>query len=341
MNRTQIEWVQFSSNPLHVVDRETGKRGWFCEKVSPGCAHCCASKLNVRRGTGHEYLPENSDKVEWRLNERELETILRRRKPTRIFVGDMVDLWHEDVPDEFIEQVFVTMVNAQQHIFQVLTKRPERFVAWCENYWLPRWAAVSRKLPPNIWAGTSVENQHWADRRVPEIIKAPTVVHFLSCEPLLGALDLRPWLSRCQLCFEPLQSDVHEDHEPLCLSWVILGGESAGPPERALVERCDDERHDERRHATGDTAFRCDLCQSTGWRPKPEALGWVRDIQRQCVAAGVPFFFKGWSGPTPKSGGRMLDGRTWNETPQEVPLIRESLPLQALPANEMEEEPTA
>ena len=71
MNKTSIEWCDMSSNPLYVVDKETGKRGWFCEKVSPGCAHCYASALNVRRGTGHAYLPANRDKVEWRLDGRE------------------------------------------------------------------------------------------------------------------------------------------------------------------------------------------------------------------------------------------------------------------------------
>src|SRR3990167_9127804 len=123
MNRTSIEWTDFSSNPIYAVDRETGKRGWFCEKISPGCSSCYASALNVRRGTGHEYLPENRDKVEFRLNERELEAILRRRKPARIFVGNMLDLWHEDIPDEFLREIFRTMFDAQQHIFQLLTKR--------------------------------------------------------------------------------------------------------------------------------------------------------------------------------------------------------------------------
>ena len=200
MNKTSIEWTDFSSNPLYVVDRETGKRGWFCEKVSPGCANCYASALNIRRGTGHAYLPANRDKVEWRLNERELEAILRRRKPARIFMCDMTDLFHEDVPFGFIDQIWEAMRQAHQHTFQVLTKRPERM-----RLYLRDWAPL-----PNVWLAVSVENQRMADERIPVLLDTPAAVRFLSCEPLLGPLDLTPWLTplpeleaeTCQRCNE-------------------------------------------------------------------------------------------------------------------------------------------
>src|SRR3972149_6581634 len=170
MNRTSISWTDFSSNPLYVVDKATGKRGCFCEKVSPGCAHCYASALNVRRGTSHAYLPANRDKVEWRLNERELEAILRRRKPTRIFMCDMLDIAHEDVPFGFIEEMWLTMHKATHHTFFILTKRPERMRQLLTNSPM---AYFGRNPLPNVWLGVSVENQRMADERHPLLRDTP------------------------------------------------------------------------------------------------------------------------------------------------------------------------
>src|SRR3972149_967710 len=173
MNRTSIEWCDFSSNPIYAVDKATGKRGWFCEKISPGCASCYASKRNVRRGTGHEYLPENRDKVEWRGNGRELEAILRRKKPARIFLMDMSDLFHEDVPDTFIAAIFQAMTDAPQHQFQCLTKRPERMRLFLDaKEGLGSVAAFTgyRYPPPNVHLGVSVENQK-ATWRIEELMR--------------------------------------------------------------------------------------------------------------------------------------------------------------------------
>jgi len=211
---------------------------------------------------------------------------------------------------------------------------------------------------PNVWLGVSVENQYRADRRIPVLLDTPAAVRFLSCEPLLGALDLTPWLTplpemeseTCQRCNETgeeviccddlcANSDecIHGDGYAPCsecggvgqiiqnarpaIDWVICGGESGamstrGGPERALVERCGDERHEERWHATGDVAYRCDLCQSTGWRPKPQALEWVRSLVVQCQQAGVPLLMKQWGGPKPASGGRLVDGKLYHEFPK-------------------------
>src|SRR3990170_3702838 len=162
-------------------------------------ANCYASALNIRRGTGHAYLPANRDKVEWRLNERELAAILRRRKPARIFMCDMTDLFHEDVPDEFIAAIWKTIANAPQHTFQVLTKRPERMRAFLHRTEGLGAVADFTGTPyplPNVWLGVSVENQRMADERIPVLLDTPAAVRFLSCEPLLGPLDLRPWLER-------------------------------------------------------------------------------------------------------------------------------------------------
>src|SRR3990170_4532127 len=242
MNKTSISWTDFSSNPLYVLDKETGKRGWFCEKVSPGCAHCYASALNIRRGTGHAYLPANREKVEWRLNEGELEAIEQRRKPTRIFMCDMTDLFHEDVPDAFIDRILYTMETAPHHTFQVLTKRPARMRRALRRYRAAR--CMTPSMMPNVHLGVSVENQRLADERIPVLLDTPATVRFLSCEPLLGPLDLTPWL-RCQACGYSKADRAHWGDHRLCpapgatIDWVIVGGESGpGSAERKLVERC-------------------------------------------------------------------------------------------------------
>ena len=125
------------------------------------------------------------------------------KSPRRIFVNSMSDLFHEEVPFEYIRQVFDVMAQADRHIFQVLTKRHDRLLELSK--YLP-W-------PPNIWMGVSVENQYWADRRIPALVEVPAAVRFLSVEPLLKSLTLGPYLKDVQ--------------------WVIVGGES-GPKARPV-----------------------------------------------------------------------------------------------------------
>ena len=240
---------------------------------------------------------------------------LRWKKPRRVFVNSMSDLFHETVPDEFLDQVFAVMARSDgtklpgrprvhrllgAHTFQVLTKRPERMHRYLSDpetqyriastvakayvgFYPARggcdWKPWTPWPLPNVHPGVSVEDQARANERIQWLLTTPAAVRFLSVEPLLGPVDLWPWLS---LSLRPI-------------SWVIVGGESGGSPERALVVH--------------NAKFR------DKWLPKHEALAWVRSLRDQCVAAGVPFFFKQWGGPTPKSGGRMLDGRTWDEYP--------------------------
>jgi protein gp37 len=170
-------------------------------------------------------------------------------------------------------------------------------------------------LLPNVWLGVSVENQARADERIPLLLDTPAAVRFVSAEPLLGPLNLHRYVWD-----EP--SGLAGDWER-GLDWCIVGGESGGPPERRLVERCETSSgmpyH--QFNIEGEPPERAGRihkpCSGTGWRPKPEALEWVRSIRDQCQAAGVPFFFKQWGGPTPKSGGRLLDGREWGEMPRQ------------------------
>jgi protein gp37 len=184
---SSIEWTEATWNPV------TG-----CTKVSPGCAHCYAETFAERfRGVpGHPY----EGGFDLQLRPERLDQPLEWKRPRLIFVNSMSDLFHPDVSLEFIQRVFDTMVRAHWHAFQVLTKRSERLAELADE--LP-W-------PDNVWMGVSVENQRWASR-IDDLRQVPAAVRFLSCEPLLG----------------PLQLDLAGIH------WVIAGGES-GPRARRM-----------------------------------------------------------------------------------------------------------
>lgn len=187
-DNSTIEWTEATWNPV------TG-----CTKVSPGCAHCYAETFAERfRGVlGHPY--EHGFDLQLRPERLTLPSTWKR--PRRIFVNSMSDLFHPQVPDEYISDVFNAMRDADQHIYQVLTKRPERAASLAPN--LAPW-------PGHVWMGTSVENQHWTTR-IDALRQVPAAIRFLSCEPLLGPLALS------------LQG-IH---------WVIVGGES-GPKARPM-----------------------------------------------------------------------------------------------------------
>ena len=259
MGDTTIEWTDKTWNPV------TG-----CTKVSQGCKHCYAETI-ANRMWAQQY-PPNSDGSQRRFTDvrchpERLEQPLSWRKPARVFVNSMSDLFHEDVPFEFIARVFGVMREAHWHTFQVLTKRPEvglHFMGWIMNG-----LGYTSYPTPNVWLGVSVEDQANADKRIPLLLETPAAVRFLSCEPLLSPIQL------AGVCNDWLEDGIH---------WVIVGGES-GPGARPI-------RHE-----------------------------WVRHIQRQCQDALVPFFFKQWGGIRPKSGGRLLDGRTWDEFPEARPVM--------------------
>ncbi len=196
-----IEWTDETWNPL------TG-----CSRVSPGCDHCYMFALYPRLKAmgvpGYDTEPGQVRLLEERLN-----IPLTWKKPRRVFVNSMADLFHRDVPFEFIQQVFSVMGQAateKGHVFQVLTKRPGRAVAWWEQYA----GDFPSGWPPNIWMGTSVESAKYAPR-LSVLARLPSPVRFVSAEPLLGPVDLTPWLSEG------------------VLQWVIVGGES-GPGARPM-----------------------------------------------------------------------------------------------------------
>lgn len=183
------------------------------------------------------------------LQEQALELPLRWKKPKTIFVNSMSDLFHKDVPTEYILRVFDVMQRADWHCFQVLTKRSDRLLE------------LSRLLPwkSHIWMGVSVETQKYI-YRIDQLRESQANIKFLSLEPLLGPLE---------------QLDLRN------IDWVIVGGES-GP----------------------------------GARPMEKS--WAIDIREQCKKAKVPFFFKQWGGVHKKKTGRKLDGRTWDQMPQQA-----------------------
>ena len=196
-----IEWTDSTWNPV------TG-----CTRISPGCDHCYMFALYPRlRGMGVAGYETSPDDV--RLLPERLRTPLSWKKPRLVFVNSMADVFHPKVPFDFIFQMFSVMAEAaaqRGHVFQVLTKRPGRAVAWWEQH-LQRFP---EGWPPGIWIGTSVESQKYAPR-LTVLARLPASVRFVSAEPLLERLDLRPWL------------------EKGVLKWVIVGGES-GPGARPM-----------------------------------------------------------------------------------------------------------
>ena len=294
---TGIEWTDATWNPV------TG-----CTKVSAGCDHCYAETLAERfRGTrGHYY--ENGFDVQARPDK--LSLPLTWRKPKRIFVNSMSDLFHDDVHDDYIARVFAVMARCSQHTFQVLTKRHARMRSLLSSRKFSRF--VEELTPstsplvgmwplPNVWLGVSTENQQWANIRIPALLDTPAAVRFISAEPLLGPIDLyKLWLP--------------EGPE---LNWVIVGGESgrgARPmhPDwaRSLRNQC----------AAAGVNF---LFKQWGeWAPiEPDAITSKPSVFFGLDGKGTYYADRYRGGVATlarvgkKAAGRELDGRTWDQYP--------------------------
>lgn len=209
MGKTSIEWTDRSANPIRARHKVTGKVGWHCVMPSPGCAHCYSHTLNGRFGTGLPYSKRSEDQIELFLDVKPMEALYRRKKPAKVFLCDMTDLFGEFVPFEWIDEIFGLIAVSEQHTFQILTKRPGRMAEFFRG---------GRPVPRNVWLGTSVEDQQRADERIPALNEIPAKVRFISFEPLLGPIVTEP--------------DPHNLYG--CIHWAIIGGES-GPNAR----RCD------------------------------------------------------------------------------------------------------
>ena len=293
-----IEWTDATWNPI------TG-----CSRVSAGCQNCYAERLAATRLQDHPSRKGLTDRNgrwsgEARLNPAWLAQPLRWQRPRRIFAVAHGDLFHEAVPEAWIDLIFAVMAIARRHRFQILTKRPRRMRDYARSsegrvnslisHWLrdgdhpaipladrdrrrlarlgmlPRGTeGLFAPLPlPNVWLGTSLEDQDTANERIPPLLETPAAVRWLSAEPLLGPVEVFSING-------PV--DVPDGMLPP-LDWVVAGGES-GPGAR------------------------------------PMHPDWARSLRDQCAAAGVPFFFKQWGGASSKALGRELDGRTWDEMP--------------------------
>jgi protein gp37 len=318
-DNSQIEWTDATWNPiraryLEIQNDGSGKErtGWHCEHVSDGCRHCYAERFNQRLGTGRDFKPGELYREEKKgyhngeaklfLDETMLTLPLRWKKPRMIFVCSMTDLFADFVPDEFIDKMVAVMALSPQHTFQVLTKRAARMKEWFAPFDSRRADSLGKKvlelgytgplesLPwplPNVWLGVSTERQQEADERIPLLLDTPAAILFVSAEPLLGQLDLsriciqpqKPGSVRAGIHLNALAGRYCESGMPYLgnwdvngpcppaseqrrLSWVIVGGES-GP----------------------------------GARPMHPA--WAHSLRDQCLAAGVPFFFKQWGEHAP------------------------------------------
>ncbi len=335
--KTAIQWADATWSPVYG-----------CTKVSPGCSNCYIERTPPYR-TANPPMRFERGRIPVQLKPERLDVPLRWRKPRRIFVNSLSDTFHEDVPDEFLDRMFGVMGAARQHTFLVLTKRPERMRRFLTSVtatgaiWphymragqAERCLADSNEsgvMPwplPNVWLGVTAENQRMADERIPVLLDTPAARRFVSVEPMLGAVDLRGYFQQVMEPRGPApvikgwQTGLLESS----IDWVIAGGESAGPEHRRLVEECcrkgtpfgPRQRNPHQGHFDPkDTVcpyYNRGECDLSDWSPKPHGLLWARSLRDQCNAAGVAFHFKQWGGPTPKSAGRLLDGREWDEVP--------------------------
>jgi protein gp37 len=344
--KTKIDWTDSTWNPL---------RG--CSRVSEGCRNCYAERMAARfsgQGQPYEGLTKDGhwtgkvelvekhllDPLKWGSVDEEYGVLggnLRGRR-RHIFVNSMSDLFHKNITDEMRDRIFAVMALCPQHIFQVLTKQPERMLAYltewithperrrvdailslCDAITDTKTSTVSLgaavegwKWPlPNVWLGVSVENQAAADERIPLLLQTPAAVMFVSCEPLLGPVKLTSikWETRgsggpayVDVCGGTFCTVGGSGMKGPKLDWAICGGES-GPGAR------------------------------------PMHPDWARSLRDQCQAAGMPFFFKSWGEYLPvtdasvglhvvefddqkylkcgkKAAGSLLDGREWKQFPE-------------------------
>lgn len=288
MGKSKIEWTDAVWNPV------TG-----CTKVSAGCKHCYAERMS-KRLAGRVGYPEAPDNFKVTLHPDRLDEPLNWHKPRRVFVCSMGDLFHKDVPDNYVSDVLdvVGFSSCARHTFMILTKRPERMYKF--------FAENPGPTIPNLWLGTSVENQPAADERIPWLLQTPAAVRFLSCEPLLGAVNIENDLfGRHFVVTGPPRPGLlgPEMNKLPKLDWVIVGGES-GPGAR------------------------------------PMHPDWALSLRNQCFQAGVPLFFKQWGEWLPvgdeytgdavtqvfdgqrfarvgkHAAGHMIGGREWHDYPE-------------------------
>lgn len=239
-DNSAIQWTDATWNPT------TG-----CTKISQGCKNCYAETLSKR--LKHMGLKKYKNNFKFTQHESDVELPLQWKKSRKIFVNSMSDLFHEEAEMEFVGRCFFTMVKANWHIYQILTKRPDKmseFSTMFSKYF-------GFPIPNHIWMGTSIENNDttW---RIKELKKVKCSMRFISFEPLLEKIN------KVNLTG---------------IDWAIIGGES-------------------------------------GFHYRPVDGAWIKDLINQCKKQKVKVFFKQWGGIRPKSGGRTINGRTYDGYPK-------------------------
>lgn len=328
---TKIEWCLRPGTTGETWNPVVG-----CSKVSTGCKHCYAKTVHDKRHKAYlsgklQSIPQYAHPFEKvQLMKDRLTLPLKWKKPRTVFVNSVSDLFHQAVPFHFIDQVFAVMALTPQHTYQVLTKRPERMAEYFSTRdvfvaeppeEIPPWGSEHPAIGvdkrtyhqhplPNVWLGTSVENQATAKERIPHLLKCPAAIRFLSCEPLLGPVEIAEYMRNgfgdcgCSNCEEGFFCKKGMPFHGI--DWVIAGGESG-------------------KHA------------------RPMHSAWACSLRDQCADAGIPFFFKQWGEYAPhpnvlggviqsvgcmdlvmhaayrigrKAAGHLLDGKEYHEWPQ-------------------------
>lgn len=289
---SKIEWTHHTFNPW-----------WGCAKVSPACEHCYAEVWAARCGHSDLWRPNGQRRFfgdkHWAEPLRWNAAAAKAGERYRVFCASMADVFEDRDDLDAVRARLFGLIRETPHLdWLLLTKRPECVMPLLHRAFYGGWNGIGTGAyslmddwldgtpPPNVWLGTTVEDQRRADERIPALLNIPARVRFLSCEPLLGPVDLTCMdLDRADSLFRywPLTGAHIRDgmNEPVVLAgaatihWVICGGES-GP----------------------------------GARPMHPA--WARSLRDQCGAAGVPFHFKQWGD---WGAARLLDGRSWDEVP--------------------------
>lgn len=287
-DKTGIEWTEATWNPVSG-----------CSKVSQGCKHCYAERewprLAAPRARPNIYTGRAFTDV--KCHPEKLDIPLRWQKPRRIFVNSMSDLFHEDVPDEFINQVFEVMNQAHRHVFQVLTKRPERMLEYMSTRKWPNAVTIYGAAPLNVWLGVSIEDQATADERIPLLLQTPAAVWWISAEPLIGPLMIDTFLGL-------LPEDDDGAPYPGRIDWLVVGGES-GPQARPM--------HPDWARSLRDQCLECGVPfffkQWGEWAPDAPISKYADSTIKLDDGTYLRFVGK-------KRAGRELDGRTWEEYPE-------------------------
>jgi protein gp37 len=286
MAKTKIEWADRVWNPV------TG-----CTKVSEGCRNCYAERM-ARRLAGRCGYPKAPEHFKVTLHPERLELPMKWRKPCRIFVDSMSDLFHKAVPDAFISDVLnmIDFSENQKHTFLILTKRPERM---CEFFVNNPGTTI-----PNLWLGISIENQQTANERIPWLLDTPAAVRFISVEPQLGPVNLfyAVTVSDDDPVWHEInaQEDADGESEPEefveeCeaeLDWVNYGTDLVVNPEYVNWHTM---RHEQAQWKVFKRNINWVICGGeTGPGARMTDPIWVTNLLKQCKSAGVPFFFKRW-----------------------------------------------